>query len=341
MRTAKRARGAAGFTLIELMIAIGIILVLITIAVPVYSRVRRAAPETNTKAQISALDTAIQRYQQDYGAYPGPLLRAKLYSVATANNQSGLLDYANGNAVITNVTGAENLALGLLGGLRPQTGTPPPIEFDKSLLGRGPRSLNTLNPKGATVTYIEGMSLSEGHYKDGAGEADDSVIPEIVDRFPNAMPILYLRAQTGASGVVSIEGKDNNVDMTMQTQYDLREALPYTKGKSGSIGEGKSIRRDAYKLVTVSGTDLPHGLQTVNSNRTFDKGDGANYTYPYDAFPYFQNRAFPPTDITTPQKKNQTGTPRNKDKYILISAGVDRVYGTDDDITNFGNSITE
>ncbi len=30
------------------------------------------------------------------------------------------------------------------------------------------------------------------------------------------------------------------------------------------------------------------------------------------------------------------GVPRQKDGYILISAGPDRVYGTTDDLTNFG-----
>ena len=39
--------------------------------------------------------------------------------------------------------------------------------------------------------------LSEGHFKDDSGEADDSVIPEFVDRFSKPMPILYLRCRRG------------------------------------------------------------------------------------------------------------------------------------------------
>ena len=31
--------------------------------------------------------------------------------------------------------------------------------------------------------------------------------------------------------------------------------------------------------------------------------------------------------------------PRQKDSYILISPGADRVYGTADDITNFGDVL--
>jgi hypothetical protein len=39
--------------------------------------------------------------------------------------------------------------------------------------------------------------------------------------------------------------------------------------------------------------------------------------------------------LSTTPPGNQVA--REKDKYILISAGPDRVYGTDDDITNFGS----
>ena len=54
-------------------------------------------------------------------------------------------------------------------------------------------------------------------------------------------------------------------------------------------------------------------------------GPGTNtYYVPYDAYPYFENPSMP-------------NTPRQKDGYVLISAGTDRVYGTPDDITNFGS----
>ena len=81
------------------------------------------------------------------------------------------------------------------------------------------------------------------------------------------------------------------------------------------------------------GSDRPHGLQTVDENASLDKSSGS-YKYPFDAFPYFQNRAIPPSAGTEPL--NLRSQPHNKDGFILISAGADRVYGTRDDITNFG-----
>ena len=336
----RRRRPRGGFTLLELLVTLGIILVLISILIPTVKKMREKAQEAAVKAQISSLDSAIARYQQDFNAFPGPLPRAALYPETTGQNgTTAILDKAT-NAAMSNISGSENLVLGLMGGLVPVGTT---IQFDKDVVGRGPRGLNTANPK-AYQPYIDGMILSQGNYTDGAGTAIDSAIPEILDRFSNPMPILYLRAQVGARGVVSNEGNAPGTTPVFTplapTQYDIREILSYTDDTKGSIGEGKDISEDDYKNVPgVSGTVRPHGLQTVDPSRTMDKTDATNYAYPYDAFPYISNPTIPPTDASTAAAKNATGTPRNKDRYILISAGVDRVYGTPDDITNAGSVI--
>jgi len=332
--------------MLELLTTLIIILVLVGILIPVVKRMREKAQEASVKAQLGALDSAINRYQQDFGAFPGVLPRGRLYSPKTPGQATGIFDTANNGVV--NVSGAENLVLSLLGGLRPlaaATGsTPATFTFDRALLGSGPRNLHPSNPKRSTA-YIDGMILSEGAYTDGSGTATDSVIPEILDRFSNPMPILYLRAQPGAHGVVSLEDNDtasNNpvlLPAGTPTQYDIREIIGYTAlGSNGSIGEGKSIKVSDYKNNgAVSPNALPHGLRTVDETASADKGN-AKFTYPYDAFTYFSNPSIPPTDLTA-GKQNATGTPRNKDRYMLISAGVDRVFGTPDDITNAGEVI--
>jgi len=53
---------------------------------------------------------------------------------------------------------------------------------------------------------------------------------------------------------------------------------------------------------------------------------------PYNALPYFKNPTLNPYGTS-----NAAGVPRNRDSFILISAGPDRIYGTLDDITTFGN----
>ena len=361
-----------GFTLIELLVTLGIIVLLISILLPVVSRVRKTAQKASVEAELQSISSAIEQYQQTYGAYPGPLSDGQLYQFKDqpAGTPSGVACYTGTQQInpnMTNVTGTENLVLAMMGGIKP-IATAPFVAFDAALIGAGPRTLNAANPKRNPPLLDNKIPLTSGYasgpnygkYRDNAGVAADSEIPEILDLFPSPMPILYLRAKVGAGGVVSIAGQDLSgavigpvptmPGVFIPTQYDLQQILAYTKGKSGSIGEGKSINVKAYKNYGATpgpgGAILPHGLrEDIRDDATLDKSS-PSYEYPYNALPYLWNRSIPQSDpnatVGGPPGKNMnaTGTPKKKDAFILISAGVDRVYGTEDDITNFG-SVTE
>lgn len=352
------SRRAAAFTLIELLVVVVIITILISILIPVISKVRQSAYATNTGAVVQSLTGAIQQYQQTFSAYPGPLADNQLYPNSTliaGIPASAVYDVTP--TLLQNVTGTENLVLGLMGGLQPRNPPGPGWQFNRDIVGNGPRSLNPSSPKKFNG-FLSGVQLTErpdtapsavqyGKYKDNSGEASDSNIPELLDRFPIPMPILYLRARVGAGGVVSIAGRDSanapviGLDASnnpIPTQYDLNYILPYT---NTTIGEGKNL--DTYYQGNISSPQYPggsltpyHGLKTVNLNAVMTPA-AANYFIPADAFPYFRNDA-----LSNPGPDGNWGTaddvpvPRQKDAYILISAGKDRVYGTEDDITSFG-----
>jgi len=76
----RESRSAAGFTLVELLVVIGIIALLIAISVPVYSKIRKSAQAAGVQNQIQTLGAQIQAYQQTHGAYPGPLSDDQIYS---------------------------------------------------------------------------------------------------------------------------------------------------------------------------------------------------------------------------------------------------------------------
>jgi hypothetical protein len=214
----------------------------------------------------------------------------------------------------------------------------------------GAMSLNPAAPKGYRA-YIEaspselsfGMvdpnkSKAAGPFMSDAGgpEADDSEIPEFVDHFPDRLPVLYLRARKGAPGVLSLNNSPGRY------HYDLRHITGYTTPSNQvQVGRGGSWQSG------IGGTPTPtgHGLQVLGQSRSLSDGsippaedpwgsDGATSSRPpYDGVMYFLNPQLnPPSPAPTPA----TGIPRQKDGYILISAGKDRVYGTNDDITNFG-----
>lgn len=63
-------QGEAGFTLLELLVVLGIIVLIATIAAPQVLRYLGTARTETAKAQISALSTALELYALDNGGFP-------------------------------------------------------------------------------------------------------------------------------------------------------------------------------------------------------------------------------------------------------------------------------
>jgi prepilin-type N-terminal cleavage/methylation domain-containing protein len=364
-----------GFTLVELLVVIGIIVVLIGILLPVVSKIRRAALVTDTRNFVNQLGAAIERYQQDFKAYPGPfgnndVCYASFTGGAFANNflnktPSGV-GYDSADVVgVASITMSENLVLGLLGGIHVNASNSAELDYDATSVGGGPYSLSTIGlPKRYTAYLDNTKQLSwkpvgnngiAGHFYDDSGAAADAIIPCFVDTFTDPMPILYMRAKIGANPAAPSGGYTNLVnpivtnDLTETAtptvrpgQYDISQIIGYTGAYTGSwspasstsqtlvagnagtsIGIGKSAAASSYTTAPV-GNNLYHGLQmatwTAPSYPSMTRG-ATGYQYPYDAYPYLTGSG---------------GLARQKDSYILIAAGADRVYGTDDDICNFG-----
>lgn len=361
------------FTLIELLTVIIIIGVLISILVPTISHIRREAQATAVTAQIASLKQAIDQYYADFHAYPGPISNMVL-GTNPATTDPNYINLANNvpnppNKFMAKITGPENLVLGLIGGLTYQSAAAgiyaKGINYDPALVGRGAFSLNPGLPK-KFGTYIDTSDLSDtfkstknGMYSDDiVSKINDSPIPEILDRFPDRMPILYLRANVGATGdptaapapgangytptdlknpVVIDENQVNPglnssaTPVARYAQYDISQITAYTKSYGGlSIGEGKTPPAYVGWSSPPGGAKVPfHGLQTVGASAVLNasQAGGGVYQYPYPAYPYFRD----------PNSPDNNPYARAKDSYILISAGPDRIYGTADDITSFGD----
>jgi prepilin-type N-terminal cleavage/methylation domain-containing protein len=79
------------FTLIELLTVIAVIAVIAALILPVGSAVRRQAFIHNAQAQMSQLQTALERYKSAYGFYPpaslnGPLTNQLYYELVGTTN---------------------------------------------------------------------------------------------------------------------------------------------------------------------------------------------------------------------------------------------------------------
>lgn len=66
-----------GFTLIEMLVVVGIIVVLIGAAIGVYSKMTARADRTNGEELVSNVATALNVYYQEKGRWPQALLNAK------------------------------------------------------------------------------------------------------------------------------------------------------------------------------------------------------------------------------------------------------------------------
>jgi len=68
-----RKRGESGFTLVELMIVMAIIMILATIAIPIYVRTLQRAKEATLREDLHTMRTAIDSYTIDKEKAPDSL----------------------------------------------------------------------------------------------------------------------------------------------------------------------------------------------------------------------------------------------------------------------------
>ncbi|HEV7299264.1 MAG TPA: type II secretion system protein [Tepidisphaeraceae bacterium] len=290
----------SAFSLVELLVVIGIIAVLIGILVPTVSKIRTSANVANSQQNISTLVSGIERYHADFRAYPGVFpndsIGTQHYLTPPATNVP-LAGLPTQGQLITM---SESLVLSLTGGLNlNRDTTPDTFTYEPAYVGRGPASLNPGTAPKQFPAYIEASDARLGAKPYVAFGAADTIIPEFLDGFGGEpLPVLYLRARSGASGIVTRAGQDEN-GAARNYQYEVAYLAPY------------------FNAATTGGLQ-DWGL--IGDKPM--KGD-------VDILPYFKN-------ATLSGGSNAIGTPRSKDTYILIAAGKDRKYGTDDDITNFG-----
>jgi prepilin-type N-terminal cleavage/methylation domain-containing protein len=69
-RTLAPSRRSAGFTLVEVLVVMGILVLLLAILFPVFNAIRRNQKIERTKATVEAIASGIQAYQNDWGIYP-------------------------------------------------------------------------------------------------------------------------------------------------------------------------------------------------------------------------------------------------------------------------------
>ncbi len=105
-----------GFTLIELMIVVGIIGILVAIAAPNFSRYQSKARQSEAKLALAAIYGAEKSFYSEYAAYAGsmdaigyaPEGAKRFYNVGFADVHSGTITGYNGTLATGNFTAVGN-----------------------------------------------------------------------------------------------------------------------------------------------------------------------------------------------------------------------------------------
>jgi prepilin-type N-terminal cleavage/methylation domain-containing protein len=298
-------RKKTGFTMVELLVVLGIIALLVGLLLPALSAVKNIAKVTKQKAQFTSIELALTAFKNDYGDYPPSV-------------------WSSPPNPTTDYCGAQKLAEALLG-------------WD--LLGFHPKSAwraDGLDAAGGPGTYDPAKTR----------DLDGNGVPDTLD-----------------------ERKGPYLELATTSVFRLGDVFkPYS---TGPLAPNPYVICDAFharKVTLLKGTDTVTGLPiTVTemvgapvlyyrakpSEKTigtiydvFDnnalvlvKQQADNREHPLarpDAGPLGQYQFF--YDYIRNPKIDARPWPYRPDSYILISAGPDGLYGTGDDICNFGNN---
>lgn len=311
-----------GFTIVELLVVFGLIVLVTGILLPSFTMVRRSARQVKQKAQLTAIELGLTAFKNDFGDYP----------------ESTCWEPVPGGEFYC---GAQKLAEALVGwdmfGFHPDsawridgydkdggnlTYDPDRIRGEDSLrerkgyyieletanvfrIGNDPAGQNGLFSAVVAPWTRNTHVICDVYGVKGVRVGDDMV--------KAGAPVLYYRANTSSKN--------------MTDPLDLSRRI-YNAGDNGPIiyqgrltkngGPGRSHYRP--------GVDMHSDLNNENV-------DG------YGGFTLYINdyRVVSNPDVIPPLDPMARPWPCRPDSYLLISAGLDGLYGTNDDITNFGN----
>jgi prepilin-type N-terminal cleavage/methylation domain-containing protein len=307
------------FTIVELLIVITIIALLLGILLPSINMVRTKAKETAQKAQFATIDMALEAFKQDYGDYP-PSDRYEGVSITPPRVYCG----------------AQKLTEALLGwdlaGFHPKT-----VWRRDGLDASG--GIGTYDPcRTDPVDSTRTLKERKGPYLEVA-----------------KTPVFRL----GTSSATANDGLYNSATNANFTYFDStvpnyvicdafgvkKLTIPTSGGQTVNVTAGTPIlyykANTSSKVLTCLPRDAPNSMYNYTDNiRLINLGILPNATKSHTLSTainegYFCDPGYKITDTRVPPISNTKSWPNRPDTYILISAGADHEFGTNDDILNF------
>ncbi|MDB5332186.1 MAG: hypothetical protein JWP03_3337 [Phycisphaerales bacterium] len=239
----KARRLRRGFTLVEMLVVIGIILLLIGIALPMINRTYKNAVRTRMAADLQVISMGLEAYKGDHRDYP-----RLLPDPAIDKSQA---------------RGAELLCWALVGPGNATTDTNGPHDGADGLGFR----------VRGTSGQVYGPYIATGRFKIsviGLATAPGTTLPTINDRYNH--PILYFPAGVGADPQAAFVTNGTTGARPMYNQSDNSivplEAMQHFLGDlshDGKIGLNESAAFTGPYLLWSPGTDEQYGNYPLDS----------------------------------------------------------------------------
>jgi hypothetical protein len=353
----------AAFSLVELLTVIFIISLLIGILIPSIGAARNAAKKATTAKTIDAIKVGLEMFKNEQGndfrqtnGYPPSFEHPPIPGYAAfdrpARIQGRFPFLADG--VFPKITGAHWLPAMLMGvdnlGYLPRSAVPaeqnmrtrPGIWYHDDPFGDGRGALAQgrnlyLDPGGVKTRQTRELPgrLSDGaqaaffpDWDQGAADLKMFNLPVIVDAFDQ--PILYYAANAF--------GRETNLVENARTEENeytggpQRVGAPYyfhqdNEGFTGTeTQKGWYFQGDDRNEHRIARSGAEHtALDLIQSDPQF-RNTFARFIVDRHIWTQMQQPGY--AKATTPLR------PVNADSFLLISAGPDGIYGTNDDVSN-------
>ena len=261
--TTPAPRHARGFTLVELLIVIGIVGLLIGLLTAVVMRAANSSKRTAGAAQLQMIATALEAYKTDFGDYPRPSLGINPATGTAYTGSAAKPNPPSGAQILCRALVAPHPAVDTTAGLPVQDG----------LEGPGFRLRGTQGQQYKGYLPADKFKLSEPVA--GAGSLPDGSAT-LVDG--NGKAILYLPARRPVPDIRAVDGFIASNSYTSATPrplfnfFDLRADVT-----DASIFRRPGETTDARALARVRGAlgdfDLTAPTATTNCNGQIDTGE--------------------------------------------------------------------
>lgn len=308
------------------MTVVSIIALLMAILIPALSHARVEARRGATRSTLAAIESGLETFHADFDGYPDSSRRRDSVSFGAPSEPDTYLSGAHWLARA--MIGIEGMGLDY--GARSLTGSPRTYEYPPEFTSSGVY-------KDMRKPYIEEINWMRDTQIIGMGGPQTGRIV-LLDTFD--WPILYYRANPRAKAPFCVDGEGTSPpDGTggdfsgTYTLMDNAEFAGWAQASTTAMQTGWIARDDGQVHgLAEFGYMRDGGQDILQRSATDPRVSGGNPDPNRRGLTFAGYLA---DDAVTESTAGQRIKPVKDSSFVLISAGPDSLFGTDDDVTNF------